>query len=104
MLWLRVPPDKLETTARSLAVLPEVRMCAAISGAANLMLVVWLNSQHDTVPLESALAAKLPWLEIVDRAVTLRGIKLMGHLLDDTGLAAGRVPLDFWAPVRPQDS
>ncbi|MFI5612180.1 Lrp/AsnC family transcriptional regulator [Amycolatopsis sp. NPDC051903] len=99
MLWLRVPPDKLETTARSLAMLPEVRMCAAISGAANLMLVVWLGSQHDTVPLESSLAAKLPWLEIVDRAVTLRGLKLMGHLLDDEGSAAGHVPLDFWAPV-----
>ncbi|HEY3482103.1 MAG TPA: Lrp/AsnC ligand binding domain-containing protein, partial [Streptomyces sp.] len=65
MLWLRVPPDKLETTARSLAMLPEVRMCAALSGAANLMLVVWLGSQHDLLPLEGALAAKLPWLEIV---------------------------------------
>ncbi|HEY2058357.1 MAG TPA: AsnC family transcriptional regulator [Amycolatopsis sp.] len=103
MLWLRVPPDKLETTARSLAMLPEVRMCAAISGAANLMLVVWLNTQHDTIPLESSLAAKLPWLEIVDRAVTLRGVKLMGHLLDDAGLAAGRVPLDFWAPVKTRE-
>ncbi|HWD04921.1 MAG TPA: Lrp/AsnC family transcriptional regulator [Amycolatopsis sp.] len=99
MLWLRVPPDKLETTARSLAMLPEVRMCAAITGSANLMLVVWLGSQHDTVPLESSLAAKLPWLEIVDRAVTLRGLKLMGRLLGTTGLAAGRVPLDFWAPI-----
>ncbi|MEC3974820.1 Lrp/AsnC family transcriptional regulator [Amycolatopsis sp. H20-H5] len=99
MLWLRVPPDKLETTARSLAMLTEVRMCAAISGSANLMLVVWLSSQHETVTLESALAGKLPWLEIVDRAVTLRGIKLMGRLLDETGRSRGRVPLDFWAPV-----
>ncbi|MEV6898215.1 Lrp/AsnC ligand binding domain-containing protein [Amycolatopsis sp. NPDC051372] len=99
MLWLRVPPDKLETTARSLAMLPEVRMCAALSGAANLMLVVWLGSQHDLPALEGSLAAKLPWLEIVDRAVTLRGIKLMGHLLDDEGLAAGHLPLDFWSAV-----
>jgi hypothetical protein len=102
MLWLRLPPDKLETTARSLAMLPEIRMFAAISGSANLMLVVWLNSQNDTVQLESSLVSKLPWLEIVDRAVTLRAIKLMGRLLDYSGRSDGRVPLDFWAEVRPR--
>ncbi|WP_072482369.1 Lrp/AsnC family transcriptional regulator [Amycolatopsis australiensis] len=98
-LWLRVPPDKLETTARSLAMVPEVRMCAALSGAANLMLVVWLPSQHDAVALEGGLAAKLPWLEIIGRAVTLRSVKLMGRLLDAAGRGTGRVPLDFWAAV-----
>ncbi|MEQ0557514.1 AsnC family transcriptional regulator [Amycolatopsis sp. NEAU-NG30] len=98
-LWLRVPPDKLESTARSLAMLPEVRMCAALTGTANLMLVVWLPSQHDTVALEGVLAAKLPWLEITGRAVTLRSVKLMGRLLDEAGRSAGRVPLDFWAAV-----
>ncbi|MDT7798345.1 MAG: hypothetical protein QOI78_1778 [Actinomycetota bacterium] len=98
-LWLRVPPDKLETTARSLAMLPDVRMCAAVSGEANLMLVVWLPAQHDTVALEGVLAAKLPWLEITGRAVTLRSVKLMGRLLDSAGRGVGRVPLDFWATV-----
>ncbi len=98
-LWLRVPPDKLETTARSLAMLPEVRMCAALTGAANLMLVLWLPSRHDTVAVEALLAAKLPWLEITARAVTLRSVKLMGRLLDASGRGVGRVPLDFWATV-----
>ncbi|MEV7094416.1 Lrp/AsnC family transcriptional regulator [Amycolatopsis sp. NPDC051045] len=98
-LWLRVPPDKLETTARSLAMVPEVRMCAALSGAANLMLVVWLPSPHDVLSVEAVLAAKLPWLEITGRAVTLRSIKLMGRLLDAAGRGTGRVPLDFWAAV-----
>jgi hypothetical protein len=79
--------------------LPEVRMCAALSGAANLMLVVWLPSQHESVALEAVLAAKLPWLEITGRAVTLRSVKLMGRLLDPAGRGTGRVPLDFWAAV-----
>ncbi|WP_249027086.1 Lrp/AsnC family transcriptional regulator, partial [Amycolatopsis lexingtonensis] len=98
-LWLRVPPDKLESTARSLAMLPEVRMCAALTGVANLMLVLWLPSQHDTVAVEALLAAKLPWLEITGRAVTLRSVKLMGRLLD----ASGRVEQaahQFHAPQR----
>ena len=98
-LWLRVPPDKLETTARSLAMLPESRMCAAIGGAANLMLVVWLPAHQDLPVLESVLAQKLPWLKIAERAVTLRSVKLMGRLLDEAGLAVGRVPLDFWTAV-----
>ncbi|WP_410588855.1 Lrp/AsnC family transcriptional regulator [Amycolatopsis sp. lyj-23] len=98
-LWLRVPPDKLETTARSLAMVPEVRMCAALTGDANLMLVLWLPSQHEVVAVEAQLAAKLPWLEITARAVTLRSVKLMGRLLDPAGRGAGRVPLDFWAAV-----
>jgi DNA-binding Lrp family transcriptional regulator len=102
MLWLRVPPDRLESTARSLATLPEVRMCAAISGSANLLLVTWLRMQGESVTLESSLVSKLPWLEIIDRAITLRTIKLMGRLLDDTGRARGHVPLDFWSAVRPR--
>ncbi|MFB9685424.1 Lrp/AsnC family transcriptional regulator [Amycolatopsis plumensis] len=98
-LWLRVPPDKLETTARSLAMVPEVRMCAALTGAANLMLVLWLASSYEVVSVEAQLAAKLPWLEITGRAVTLRSVKLMGRVLDAAGRGTGRVPLDFWAAV-----
>jgi DNA-binding Lrp family transcriptional regulator len=102
VLWLRVPPARLETTARSLAMLPEVRLCAAVSGSANLLLVAWLRATSDAVGLESALLTKLSWLEIIDRAVVLRPVKLMGRLLDETGRAKGRVPLDFWAPVGPE--
>lgn len=97
-LWLRVPPDKLETTARSLSMLPESRMCAALVGSANLMLVVWLPSPSDLLALETGLARQLPWLDIVDRATSLRGVKLMGRLTNEAGLAVGRVPLDFWTP------
>ncbi|GAA3530891.1 AsnC family transcriptional regulator [Amycolatopsis ultiminotia] len=100
-LWLRVPPDKLETTARSLATLPEVRLCAALTGSANLLVVVWLAAHQDLMALEASLVAKLPWLEVADRAVTLRIVKLMGRLLDDAGFGAGRVPLDYWSPVGP---
>ena len=103
MLWVRVPPDRLESTARSLATLPEIRMCAAISGAANLLIVAWLRTLADSVSLESGLVTKLPWLDIVDRAVTLRTVKLMGHVLNETGHSATRVPLDFWSAVTPRD-
>lgn len=102
VLWLRVPPDQLETAARLLAMLPEVRLCAAVSSTANLALVVWLRSPSDIVPLESKLVSRLPWLEISDRAVALRPVKLMGRVLDESGRWLSRVPLDFWAPVQPR--
>ena len=35
----------------------------------------------------------MPGVQIVDRAVVLRTVKLMGRLLDDTGAADGFVPL-----------
>ncbi|KPI03184.1 transcriptional regulator, AsnC family [Actinobacteria bacterium OK074] len=97
LLWLRVPPDQLERSARTLGRLPEVRMCAAVSGAANLLIGVWLRSLADAVALESEMVAKLSRLEIVDRAVTLRPVKLGGCLLDERGRIEGRVPLDLWA-------
>lgn len=99
LLLLRVPPDQVETTARWLGLLPEVRMCAAIIGSANLFITAWLASSSDVVSLESDLVTKLPRLEIIDRALVLRPIKLMGHLLDPRGRSTTRVPLDFWAPI-----
>ncbi|MFD2474119.1 Lrp/AsnC family transcriptional regulator [Amycolatopsis silviterrae] len=103
MLWLRVPPDKLETTARSISMLPEIRMCAALTSKANLLAVAWLGSHHDADALEARLAAKLPWLEIANRAVSLRTVKLMGHLVEGDGRSVGVVPMNFWSPVRPLD-
>jgi DNA-binding Lrp family transcriptional regulator len=96
LLWLRVPPDQLERAARTLGRFPEVRMCAAVSGAANLLVGVWLRSAGDAVGLESEMVAKLSRLEIVDRAVTLRPVKLGGCLLDERGRIEGRVAMDFW--------
>lgn len=99
LLWLRVPPDQLEGAARRLGRLPEVRMCAAVSGTANLLVGVWLRSPGEAVELEAEMVGKLSRLEIVDRAVTLRAVKLGGCLLDERGRISGRVPMDFWADV-----
>lgn len=74
-------------------------MCAAVSGAANLLVGVWLRAAGDAVGLESEMVAKLSRLEIVDRAVTLRPVKLGGCLLDERGRIEGRVAMDFWDGV-----
>lgn len=99
--WARVPPDQLDRTATTLASLPEVRLCAAVTGTDNLIMVLWLRSLGDIQRVEVQLATKLPQLTLTDRAVTLRQVKRMSSLLDETGLITGVVPVDPWASTTP---
>ena len=95
--WARVPPDELDRTAIALTGLPEVRLCAATTGADNLVMTLWLRSLGDVQRLEAELAGKLPALVLTDRAVTLHAAKRMGCLLDGTGRITDVVPIDPWA-------
>ncbi|MEV0112982.1 Lrp/AsnC family transcriptional regulator [Streptomyces sp. NPDC050844] len=91
-----VPAEHLEATARELAKLPETRLCVGVSGPQNFVATVWVGSLGDVQALEVRLAHALPHLRIVDRAVALRAVKLMGRLLDAGGRAVGFVPIDLW--------
>jgi DNA-binding Lrp family transcriptional regulator len=95
--WARVPPDELDRTATALTELPEVRLCAAVTGADNLVMTLWLRSLGDVQRLEAELARRLPALTLTDRAVTLRAVKRMGCLVDETGRITEVVPVDPWA-------
>jgi DNA-binding Lrp family transcriptional regulator len=95
--WARVSPDELDRTATLLTELPEVRLCAAVTGTDNLVMTLWLRSLADIQRLETELARRLPALTLTDRAVTLRAIKRMGCLLDDNGRITDVVPIDPWA-------
>jgi DNA-binding Lrp family transcriptional regulator len=90
VLRLRVPPERLEATARQLAVLRETRMCCALTGPHNLLLMLWLPSLGDLPRFEAALAGRAPGLEVADRAVCLRTLRQMSRLLDASGRAVGR--------------
>lgn len=90
--WVaRVPPAEQERTVTALATLPELRLCISTTGDTNLMFTVWVRSLQHLMRLEHLLGEKLPWLGIVDNAVTLRTRKRVGWLLDDNGLATGEV-------------
>ncbi len=100
-LWIEVPPDELEATARELAQLPQTRMCAAVIGNSNLVLTVWLGSVDELQPLERRITLRLPRIRITQRLLTLRHLKLMGHVLDDSGRAERAVPMDVWREPGP---
>ncbi|MEU0070811.1 Lrp/AsnC family transcriptional regulator [Streptomyces sp. NPDC006332] len=95
--WARVPPNDLEMTARVLVTLPEIRMCAAVTGTDNLVVIVWLRSLGDSHRLEGMLAERFPALRLTERAIVLRMTKRMGRLLDDDGRSTGVVPINPWA-------
>ncbi|RKT86255.1 DNA-binding transcriptional regulator, Lrp family [Saccharopolyspora antimicrobica] len=99
-LWASVPPGEIDKVAQGLRALPELRMCSSVTGPHNLLFTLWLNSVADLARLETLLAERLPQLHLVDRAVTLRMVKLMGQLLDERGHATACVPIDPWLPPR----
>ena len=89
------PADQIEATGRALARLPEIRAVTSTAGPHNLFLAVWLRSLAHVQALEAELAGKLPHLTIVDRAVVMRPVKLVGRLLDEDGWTTGNVPVDI---------
>jgi len=95
-LWISVPPARLARTAAELSVLPQTRMCAAVIGSSNLVATVWLRSMSDLSPLEAEIMARIPDIQINDRLLTLRHLKLMGQVLDGSGRAQRYVPMDIW--------
>ncbi|MCX4094104.1 Lrp/AsnC family transcriptional regulator [Nocardia sp. alder85J] len=95
-LWIEVPPQQLAGAARELNTIPQTRMCAAVIGGGNLVLTVWLGSVTELQPLEMQITVGIPGIRITERLLTLRHLKLMGRVLDDTGRAERAVPMDIW--------
>ncbi|RXS87876.1 Lrp/AsnC family transcriptional regulator [Streptomyces sp. TM32] len=97
--WARVPAHELDRIAQTLLTLPEIRMCAAITGTDNLLVIVWLRSLGDSQRLETGLAERFPTLTLTERAIVLRMSKRMGWLLDDHGRRTSPISLDPWADI-----
>lgn len=88
--------DRLDDVGRTLAALPETRLCAAVTGYGNLVLSVWLRSPADCHTFEAVLSRRFPDLEVAERDITLHVPKRMGRLLGSNGVAIGQVPPAAW--------
>jgi hypothetical protein len=97
ILSIDAPTDRLADTARAIAHLRQVRLCATLAGTPPLVVTVWLHTLEAIHAFETTLAKTLPDLTVVDRLITLRTVKRMGRLLDEDGCAIGAVPMDIWA-------
>ncbi|WP_433260175.1 Lrp/AsnC family transcriptional regulator [Actinosynnema sp. CS-041913] len=95
--WAKVPPPELRAVATGLTALPEIRMCAAVTGADNLVISLWLRSLADSQRFEEQLSTHFPTLVVNDRTIELRAVKRMGCLLDPGGRSTAVIPVDPWA-------
>ncbi|MEU9205432.1 Lrp/AsnC family transcriptional regulator [Streptomyces sp. NPDC048332] len=90
-----VPHGELDATGKALARLPQVRLCASVTGSCNLLFSIWLRDLDGITALEALLDARFPRLTVQDRTVTLHTAKRMGRLLGEDGRAVGHVALGF---------
>nr|WP_281365671.1 Lrp/AsnC ligand binding domain-containing protein [Nocardioides panzhihuensis] len=95
-LWARVSATLVDRAGQMLTQMPEVRVCSAVTGAANLVATVWLRNVPSLQDFEHRLEARLPELAVIDRAITLQTVKRLGCLLDEAGRRSGVVPIDLW--------
>jgi len=96
VLFVDAPSTRLVETARAIARLRQVRLCATLAGTPPIVVVAWLHDVESIHRFETTLVTALPHLTVVDRLVTLRTVKRMGRLLDADGRAVGAVPMDIW--------
>ncbi|WP_344678080.1 Lrp/AsnC family transcriptional regulator [Saccharopolyspora taberi] len=90
---INAPADRLDEVGRTLSALPETRLCAAVAGDYNLLLCAWLRTPSDCVDFEALISRRCPSIHVLERAITLHMPKRLGRLLDEDGVAVGRLPM-----------
>ncbi|MEU5030613.1 Lrp/AsnC family transcriptional regulator [Streptomyces milbemycinicus] len=81
-LWLDVQPLDLERVVASLRLLNHVRLCASVTGNANLAVFLWLRDLQELDEIENKLTSAFPKVRIKDRWIIPRIAKRAGHILD----------------------
>ena len=101
---LCVSGSPVEAVGRTLVQYPETRFCVATVGsaAANLFVTMQLHKLSALDAVLHRLPAEFPGVEVLDTRVVLRSVKSWGRLLGPDGHAQAIVPVDLWAPARPQ--
>ncbi|MFF4716291.1 Lrp/AsnC family transcriptional regulator [Streptomyces eurythermus] len=80
----------------TLATLPECRLLAAVTGAANVLATYWLRDIGSVQRRETAVCARLPGLDVTDRVLGIRTVKRMGQVLDGEGRRVGTCRIHPW--------
>jgi DNA-binding Lrp family transcriptional regulator len=92
MLWMSVNQSQIQKVSAAMRVLPQVRMCASVTGEANLVVSTWLRAIEDLDEIENRLASFFEDVQIRDRWIIPRIAKIQGHVLDKSGRHSRYVP------------
>jgi len=82
VLWLNVQQSDLERIVASFGQLNQVRLCASVTGQANLAVFLWLHNLQELDEIEGRLGAVFPRVLIKDRWIVPRIAKRTGYILD----------------------
>ncbi|GAA1617126.1 Lrp/AsnC family transcriptional regulator [Leucobacter chromiireducens] len=93
----RVPGAAIPSVVRTLLSIPQVKLCASLTGEANLVFSVVARQIAHLAALERSVLQAVPELTVVETTVTMRRIKRMGHRVDAAGFATGDVTPPHWA-------
>jgi len=96
LVWVRAPDSLLAQMGHDVGSWPEVRFCAPVISATNLLIIVNLRHPEELESIGARLVSRYPQAEVVERRVILRLDKVHGHLLDDAGRSVGLVAMQPW--------
>ncbi|WP_418908793.1 Lrp/AsnC family transcriptional regulator [Glutamicibacter endophyticus] len=89
--YARVPPTQLEEAVQRLRSFRTLRLCATITGDANLTFALWLRNPVEIAEVEWALQKVAPALQVIESDVGVRTHKRMGWILREDSTATGQV-------------
>lgn len=96
LLSLKVDPSEANHVAQRLGVWRETRFCAAVSGSANLILIVGVHDLVNAERILTQIVAEFPTIEVKDQKICTRFSKIYGRLLDSHGRGIDVIPVDPW--------
>ncbi|ALJ21858.1 Lrp/AsnC family transcriptional regulator [Microbacterium sp. No. 7] len=85
MILYSVPQTQIDQMGAALRRLPEVRLCCALVGRANLGVLLWMRSIEDLHDIEVAASHSFPDATAIDRWMVPRVAKRLGHLIGPDG-------------------
>lgn len=93
MLWINCLQVPVFKVAWALQAFPSLRLCASVTGEANLVATFRMSAFSELDTIENELADMFPGIQLLDRWIIPRMPKQMGHLVDTEGRKYGYVPL-----------
>ena len=90
----RIPAHRLAEAAGFLAALPNIKAVASVAGPDNLVFKATFHAPADLLGFDLRLSERLPEMQLTDRKLVLRPVRLMSRLLDAEGYARDIVTVD----------
>lgn len=93
VLWMNVPFAEMERVTTAFKQLDNVRLCASVTGEANLAAFLWLRDLGELDAIDGKVAQVFPSVTIKDRWIVPRIAKRTGYILDHDSRRLRFVPL-----------